>query len=154
MLPFHCTVECAVEPAVKFVPLMINVNAALPGGIEDGLRLVVVGAGGTIAKVTKEAVPTELVTATCAVPGAPIRPAGTKALISVALTYVVARAVPLHTAVESVVKFVPLMVNVKAAPPGVAEDGLRPVICGASDEIGQFNTTLAILREPRPVALL
>ena len=40
-LPFHRT----MAPGTKFVPLTVNVNSALPAGIELGLRLTAKGAG-------------------------------------------------------------------------------------------------------------
>ena len=46
--PPHCT----TEPLTKFVPLTVSVNPELPAVVDEGLRLVIVGAaGGLIVKV-------------------------------------------------------------------------------------------------------
>ena len=46
--PPHCT----AEPLTKFVPLTVSVNPELPAVVDEGLRLVIVGAaGGLIVKV-------------------------------------------------------------------------------------------------------
>ena len=59
-------------------------------------------------------------TVTCAVPAAAIRLAGTCAVSCVAETKVVVRFVPFQLTTEAEMKFVPCIVNVKAAPPAVA----------------------------------
>jgi hypothetical protein len=48
----------------------------------------------------------------------------------VALTYVVVRFVPFHLTTEPEMKLVPFTVRVKAAPPAVADEGLRLVVVG------------------------
>jgi hypothetical protein len=45
-------------------------------------------------------------------------------------TYVVVRFVPFHLTTELEIKLVPFTVRVKAAPPAVAELGLRFVVVG------------------------
>ena len=46
--PPHCT----TEPLTKFVPLTVSVNPELPAVVDEGLRLVIVGAaGGLMVKV-------------------------------------------------------------------------------------------------------
>src|SRR5262245_1420831 len=71
-----------------------------------------------------------LFTLTLAVPAVAISLARMAAVSCVALTKVVVRKPPFHHTVESLMKFVPLIVNVNAAPPAVAELGLRLVIVG------------------------
>jgi hypothetical protein len=45
--PAHCT----TEPLTKFVPLTVSVNPEVPAVVDEGLRLVIVGAaGGLIVK--------------------------------------------------------------------------------------------------------
>ena len=46
--PPHCT----TEPLTKFVPLTVSVNPEFPAVVDEGLRLVIVGAaGGLMVKV-------------------------------------------------------------------------------------------------------
>ena len=75
-------------------------------------------------------VPPVVVTVTLAVPVDAIRLAGTAAVSLFALTNVVASAVVPHCTVAPETKFVPLIVRVKAAPPAVAELGLKLAIVG------------------------
>ena len=63
-------------------------------------------------------------------PAATIRLAGTAAVSLIALTNVVVSAAVPHFAVAPETKLVPLIVKVNAAPPAVAELGLRLVIVG------------------------
>ncbi len=58
-----------------------------------------------------------------AVPVATIFAAGTVAVNCVALTKVVANAVPFQLIVEPLIKLVPVAVNVNAALPALAEEG-------------------------------
>jgi hypothetical protein len=69
-------------------------------------------------------------TVTLAAPGEAIRAAGTAAVSWLALTVVVVNAVVPHFAVAPETKFAPLIVSVKAAPPAVAQLGLKLVIVG------------------------
>ncbi len=48
----------------------------------------------------------------------------------VALTKAVVRVEPFHCTTEPLTKLVPFTVRVKADPPAVADEGLRPVIVG------------------------
>lgn len=64
-----------------------------------------------------------LKTVTEAVPVAAMSLAGTAAVNCVALPNVVTSAAPFHFTAEVLMKFVPVSVNVKAAPPAVAEEG-------------------------------
>ena len=116
--------------AVKFVPLMVSVKAALPATAVVGLRLVIVGGGGLTVNVAPAEVPLTLLTVTLAVPVVAIRLAGMAAVNWVALMKVVARAVAPHEEVVVAVKFVPLMVSVKAAEPATSVVGFRLVMEG------------------------
>ncbi len=71
-----------------------------------------------------------------ALPALAIRLAGTAAVNWTELTNVVVRAVPFHCTVVPGRKLVPFTVNVNAAPPAVAEVGLRLVIAGVGTVIG------------------
>lgn len=125
--PFHI----AAAPEKKLVPVMTMVKAAPPVVAELGLKLVTVGGGGafTVNAVPVEA-PLAVVTVRLAVPGEAIRLAGTDALTCVPLTKVVVNAVAFHFAAAPEKKFVPLITMVRAAPPAVAEAGLKLVMAG------------------------
>jgi hypothetical protein len=69
-------------------------------------------------------------TVTEAVPAVAISAAVIAAVTWVAETYVVVRADPFQFTVEPETKPVPFTVSVNAAPPAVAEAGLRPVVVG------------------------
>jgi hypothetical protein len=62
-------------------------------------------------------------TVTEAVPAVAMSLAGTAAVNCVALSGVVTSATPFHFTVEVLMKFVPVTVRVKPAPPAVAEEG-------------------------------
>jgi hypothetical protein len=71
-----------------------------------------------------------LKTVTLAVPAVAMSAARIDAVTWVALTYVVVRSVPFHLTTEPEMKLIPFTVSVKAGPPAVAEEGLRPVVLG------------------------
>ena len=64
-----------------------------------------------------------LKTVTDAVPAVAMSLAGTAAVNCVALSNVVTKPTPFHLTAEALMKFVPVTVSVKAAPPAVAEEG-------------------------------
>src|SRR5207253_2979984 len=132
--PFHRTTD---EPATKFVPFTVNVNAAPPAVADVGLRLVVVGtgfAGVEIVNVWAFEVPPPgagLNTVTDAVPAVARSVAGMDAVSCDAETNFVVRLAPFHrTTDEPATKFVPFTVNVNAATPTEADIGLRLVVVG------------------------
>ena len=123
--------HCTVAPETKFVPLIVRVKAAPPAVTELGLKLAIVGGGGGLmVNVDPAEVPPGVATVTLAVPAVAIRLAGTAAVSCLALTNVVVRAVVPQAAFAPETKFVPLIVRVKAAPPAVAELGLKLAIVG------------------------
>jgi hypothetical protein len=69
-------------------------------------------------------------TVTLAVPAAAMSAAVIAAVTCVLLTKVVVRADPFHFTMEVLTKLLPFTVRVKAAPPAVADAGLRLVIVG------------------------
>jgi len=69
-------------------------------------------------------------TVTAAVPALAISAAVIAAVSCVALTKVVVRALPFHCATELLMKFVPVSVNVNAAPPTPVEVGAIEVSVG------------------------
>jgi hypothetical protein len=128
--PFHCTVEVLR----KLVPFTVSVNAAPPVIAEAGLRLEINGAGLFTTKLCALDVPPPgdgFTTVMLAVPAAAMSAAVIAAVNRVLLTKVVVRADPFHFTVEVLTKLLPLTVSVKAAPPAVADAGLRLVIMGA-----------------------
>ena len=78
--PPHCT----AEPLTKLVPLTVRVNPELPAVVDEGLRLVIVGAaGGLMVNVWALEVPPPgvgLSTVTWAVPAAAISEADIEAV--------------------------------------------------------------------------
>jgi hypothetical protein len=120
----------AIAPAAKPVPLIVSVKAAPPAFAELGFRLAMVGARGLMVNVDPADTPPVVVTVTLAVSAVAIRLAGTAAVSWLALTSVVVSAVAPHVTVAPATKCVPLTVSLKAAPPAVAELGLRLVMVG------------------------
>ena len=89
--------------------------------------------GGLIVKVCvlETAAAPVVVTPTVAVPVLAISVAGTLAVNCVALTKVVVRLAPFQVTVDwPLIKFVPLTVKVKVAPPAPAEVGEMEVVVG------------------------
>jgi uncharacterized membrane protein YedE/YeeE len=104
-----------------------------------------------MVKVTPAEVPPPgagFVTVTDGVPAAAISPAVIAAVSCVELTNVVVRAAPLKLTTDAASKFVPLTVNVNAAPPAVALVGESVVIVGA----GLFTVKLTAAEVPPPGA--
>jgi hypothetical protein len=110
---------------------MVSVKAALPAVALVGYRLLVVGAGRLMVKVEVAEVPLAVVTVMLTIPAVAIRPEVTAAVICEELMQVALKDVLPHLTVAPDVKFAPPMVSVKAAPPAVAEFGLRLEIVGA-----------------------
>lgn len=106
------------EHGRMFVPVTVNASAVLPAAVEVcDSELIVGGARGAAGvervKGEKAEVPIEFDTATLAVPGNAACAAGMEAVSCVALTKVVACAVPFQFTSASLVKFVPVTVSVK-----------------------------------------
>lgn len=115
-VPLNFTDELATKP----VPLTVSVKAGPPVVAVFGESEVIVGAG--LFTVNGEVVDVPppgagLVTVTLNVPAVAMSGAAIEAVTCVAFTNVVVLAVPLKFTTEDELKFVPLTVNVKAAPP-------------------------------------
>jgi hypothetical protein len=123
-LPFHCT----MDELMKFAPVTVSVKAASPavafgGEIELSVGL---GFGALIVNVCAPEMPPPgagVDTVTDAVPAEAMSAAVICAVSWVLLPSVVARGLPFHCATDELMKFVPVSVNVKAAPPAVALGG-------------------------------
>ena len=76
ILPTWFDVRKTSEFEVKPDPLMVSVNAALPAGVEAGLRLEIAGIGGVMVKVDGADVPPSVVTVMLAMPAVATRLAG------------------------------------------------------------------------------
>ena len=90
LCPFHCTFEVAT----KLVPVTFKVKALPPANLVEGARVVAVGTGLLIVKVSDPEVPPPgvgLVTVTVAVPAVAMLEAGTIAVTLVLSTNVVVR---------------------------------------------------------------
>jgi len=121
LVVFHKTAEAAV----KFVPMMVIVKAAPPEIAEAGVRLVMVGGCGKMVKTAPEERPPIVRTVMLAAPIPAIMLAGIAAVSCVEFKIVAGSMHPFHIKTEARVKFAPLMVSVKAAPPATAMDGLK-----------------------------
>jgi hypothetical protein len=86
--------------------------------------------GGFTVKGAVPRVVPPATTLTIAVPALAIRPAGTVAVSSVALTTVVFNAVPFHCTTAPATNPVPFTVRGNPAPPALAVDGLSDVMDG------------------------
>src|SRR5205823_2449251 len=132
------------EPATKFVPFTVNVNAAPPTGADVGLTLVVVGTGFgdvEIVNVWAFEVPppgAALNTVTDAVPAIARSVAGMDAVNCDAETNIVVRSAPFHrTTDEPAENGRPLRGDVNSAPPAGADAGVMLVVVGT--ELGDVE---------------
>ena len=121
--PFHCT----VAPDRKPEPFTVKVNAAPPAVAELGLRLNRESVpNGLIVNVNAfEVAPPGFCTVTLAVPCEAIWVADTEAVNWLAPMKLVDKADPFHCTVAPARKPEPFTVRMNAAPPAVAEFGLR-----------------------------
>jgi hypothetical protein len=132
----------------KPVPFTVRAKATPAATALDGDREVIAGAGLFTVKLTAFDVPAPgagLVTVTLKMPAAAMSDARMAAVSCVALTSVVARAIPLKLIVEPLTKFVPFTVRVKAAPPAVALAGAMLVIARTG-----FTVKLTAFEVPPP----
>src|SRR5437868_404020 len=122
---------------MKPLPLMVKVNAGLRATTEFGMTLVMTGTGLLRLTVSALEVPPPplveagLKTKTLAVPGFAMSVAGICAINCVAETTVVGRSLPFQRATDVLIKFVPVSINAKPAPPALTEFGLMLVSIGA-----------------------
>src|SRR4029434_6728237 len=117
------------ELLMKLLPLTLSVKVGPPANTRRGIKLVStcgVPVGGLMVKPSAlEAPPPPLLlaglkTVICAVPGLAMSLAGISAIKRVLSPKLVVRFAPFQRTVELLRKFVPVIVNVKAAPPAVA----------------------------------
>ncbi len=106
------------EHGRMFVPVTVNASAGLPAAAEVCDSELITGGASAVAGVEsvkgeEDDVPIEFDTVTPAVPGNAAWAAGMEAVSCVALTKVVACAVPFQFTSASLVKFVPVTVSVK-----------------------------------------
>src|SRR5882762_6702640 len=130
-LPFHCT----MDELMKLLPVTLSVNAAPPATTVLGDREVSVGLGfgAVIVNVCGLDVPPPGVgvnTVTEAVPAVAMSAVVICAVSCVLLPNVVARWLPFHCTMDELMKFVPVSVSVKAAPPATTLLGDREVSVG------------------------
>jgi hypothetical protein len=119
--------QTIAAPEVNPVPFTVNVKAAPPAVADDGLRLpmVAVGAGLMVKVLAVVTVESPLMTVTEADAALAIMAWVTGAVSWIPLTFVVVNCVEFQTTLAPVVYPVPFTVRVKAAPPAVADGGLR-----------------------------
>lgn len=111
-------VHWTVEHGRMFVPVTVNVTAALPAAPEDCDSVLIVGVaraalGVESVKGSAPDVPFEVVTVIVAVPGNAASVAGIAAVTCVALPKVLGCGAPFQFTAASLVKFVPVTVSVK-----------------------------------------
>ena len=119
--PFHCT----IAPDRKPEPFTVRVNAAPPAVAEFGLRLESESGADIVNVNAFEVAPPGFCTVTLAVPCEAIRVADANAVNWLPPMKVVDTEVPFHIIVAPDTKLDPFTVRVNAAPPAVAELGLR-----------------------------
>jgi hypothetical protein len=121
--PFHIMIAPDTNPE----PFTAIVNDGVPAGAEFGLRLDSESApDGLMVNVSAvEVAPPGFCTVTLAVPCDAMSAADTDAVNWLALTKVAGRADPFHCTVDPLTNPDPFTVRVNAAPPAVAEFGLR-----------------------------
>ena len=115
------------------MPLTVNVNAAVPAWAEAGFKLAIVGVGLLTAKVRALDKPPPgagFSTVMGTVRAVAMSPAPMTTVSCVALTKVVWRVSPLKRTTELLMKFVPVTVIVKFAPPAEIEFGFNAVSVG------------------------
>ena len=121
------------ERLTNLVPLTVKMMAVFPAVVEVGLRLVRVGRGLLIVKVSADVSPPPGVgftTVTFALPAVAIFAASMLAVSWVTLFRVVVRAIPFQWIATFGTKLAPLTVRVNTEPPAVAEEGIRVVKLG------------------------
>ena len=112
----------------------------------ESIMAPVASCGVTTVKLTAfDVVPPGLVTVTLKLPAMAMSEARMAAVSCIALTNVVARALPLKLTLEPLRKFVPFTVKVRAGPPAMALVGEILVIVGVSgaglQDLGGNTTT-------------
>jgi hypothetical protein len=120
-VPFHITVALDA----KLEPFTVRVNAAPPAVAEFGLRLDSEGGPDIVNVNTLEVAPPGFCTVTLAVPCEAMSVADTEAVNWLPLMKVVDKEVPFHITAAPDAKLDPFTVRVNAAPPAIAEFGLR-----------------------------
>lgn len=148
-VPFQLTTDAPT----KLLPLTVTVNVPPPAVALAGESELIAGTGLLIGNVQVPEVPPPgagLVTVMFADPLAAISPAGTWAVTLVALTKVVASAVPFQFTTELSTKFVPFTVNVNGAVPARALTGASEVIVGTGFVAVMVNTMAE--DEPPPLS--
>lgn len=119
--PFHIT----VAPDTKLEPFTVKVNAAPPAVAEFGLRLDTESGPDIVNVNAFEVAPPGFCTVTLGVPCEAIRVADTEAVSWLPPMKVVDKADPFHITVAPDTKLDPFTVRANAAPPAIAEFGLR-----------------------------
>ena len=129
-----CPFTRAETPETNPLPLTVSVKAAPPPNTVFGLNVLSTGTPFKIENELAFDTPppgAAFATVISALPDAVKSLAGMAAVNCVALTKVVARALPFQRTVEPLTKPVPLTVSVIPLLPAVAEAGDNPLIVGA-----------------------
>jgi hypothetical protein len=121
------------DPATKFDPVTVSVNAALPATAVVGVIPVRVG-GLTVKEIAFD-VPDGFCTVTTVCPGVASRLAGTTTLIAVGLPIVAGSVVPPQFTVAPVVKLDPVMFTCRPEVPAGVEGGASALIAATAPPI-------------------
>jgi hypothetical protein len=138
---FAVPLNFTTELLTKFVPFTVSVRAPDPAATVDGESVVTVGPGFVplvIVNATAFEIPPPgvgFVTVTGGVPADATSVARIAAVSCVALTNVVALALPLKFTTELLMKFEPFTVNVNAPDPAAALEGCSVVIAGTGFDV-------------------
>ena len=131
---------------VVLAPVYYSLGEERIHGVDDGLGLLLRRHNREADGVRRPAA--GLLTVTLKLPAVAISEAGMAAVSCVALTNVVARALPLKLTVEPLTKFVRFTVKMKAGPPAIALVGEMLVIVGAGKQDLGGNTATDSTEDP------
>jgi hypothetical protein len=138
---------------MKFVPVTVSVKPASPANAALGPSDATAGVGLLTVKVSAPDTPPPgagVETETWAVPAVAMSAAVMAACRLVPETKVVARALPFHSTLEDDMKFAPVTVSVKPAPPATTELGFTEPIARDGLGLGGAGGGGVLLPPPHP----
>ena len=152
-VPFHW----GTDELTKLVPVMVTAVLPLPGATSAGLMLEVVGMGlfpAVTVNVCAPEVPPPgegLKTVIDALVATVRFPDGIVAAMLIAVTDVVASAVPFHWGTDELTKLVPVMVIAVLPLPATVEVGVRPEVVGTGLLDEDALVTITLISKPSDI---